>query len=239
MRVLQLERFARLAVPAAIAVTALNAQIQPSDLLQLHVAEYNALTTRNTYMITLQYSLMPVFLIYVPLMIALRHRMKDKIRRELVLWGGFAGVLLLGHFWAEDLWQQFNNVKYIETQLRHEINQLTHGSRYWCYEHVLAIQRGTGLVWWEWGAPVVALVLLILIVVYKQVEDRHELSLAKKSNDHTAEPPMLSHLWIERLGRIINYGGHILCIYLVGTLFVRVYMIMHLRLTMVGPNVCP
>jgi len=225
-----------LAVLAAIAGTRLWAQTQPPDLLQLHIAEYNALTTRDTYLITLQYSLMPVFLIYVPLLFALRHRMKDKIRRELVMWGGFAGVLMIGHLWAEDMWQQFNNVKYIENQLRGDISSITHTSNFWCYEHVLAVQRGTSLLWWEWGVPVIALIFLILIVVYKQVEDRQPIGNKSGDEDHVS---MLSPLWIKRSTRILNWSGHIVCFYLVGALFVKVFMIMHLRLTMVGPNGCP
>ena len=116
-------------VPEASYGVQLQTQPVPaSDVLQLHMAEYNALTTRNTYLITLQYSLLPALLIYAPLVTALRHRMTDPIRRELMMWGGLAGALFLGHLWAEDLWQQFNNIRYLETQVRPAITEITHAA---------------------------------------------------------------------------------------------------------------
>jgi hypothetical protein len=39
--------------------------------------------------------------------------MKDAVRRELVMRGGFAGILMMAHLWAEDQFQQFNNIRYL------------------------------------------------------------------------------------------------------------------------------
>jgi hypothetical protein len=56
-------RIIQFAVLANVTIALISAQASPSDLLQLHIAEYNALTTRNTYLMTLQFSLLPVILV--------------------------------------------------------------------------------------------------------------------------------------------------------------------------------
>jgi hypothetical protein len=203
-----------------IAATILRGQTAATNLLQLHIAEYNAITMRSTYMITLQYSLLPVFLIYVPVVFEFRRRMKDRIRRELTLWGGYAGILIFGHVWAENLWQQYNNIRYIETELRNDIEPLTSGSRFWCYEPFLAGQRGSGILWWEWVVPILSLVVFILIVVYNYIEDRQ------------------LNLWIGPTAKAVKYTGIILCVLLLCALFIKIFNTMELRVHMITSQVC-
>jgi hypothetical protein len=211
----------------SLAVSLSGQTVQSSYLIQLQIAEYNALTTRNTYLITLQYSLLPVLLIYVPLLIALRHQFKTPIKRTILLWGGFAGALLLAHLWAEDLWQQFNNIRYIEDKLRPEVTVMVGNPGIWCYEPFLNHQRGDSFQWWEWATPVVAAAVFILLVVYRRLE---------RVNPEVVQ---ISPRWYRCLAQTLEAGAYVICSYLVVALFFRVYQAMHLRFTMIAKNVCP
>lgn len=164
-----------------------------SDLIQLHIAEYNSLTTRNTYMITLQYSLLPVFLGYITIVFSLSRRTSQCV----VVWGGFIGAVLLGIFWAQVLWEQYNNLLYIESRLRPMAAALARSGKFWCYESYLAQRRGTGWLWTEWLAaitdPIVLVVLVVLraVVIHKQRQAEGTVRLGHGRHEiRVSRPPL-------------------------------------------------
>ncbi len=226
------QRMGLLAALLTVAAVALAAQLPQvnsgsSNLLQVYLSEYNTLTTRNTYLITLQYSLLPVLLIYVPLIAELRKRAMNPAKRELLTWGGFAGALVLAHLWAEDLWQQFNNIHYLETRLRPAVAALI-PNQFWCYEPFLRNQRGTAFQWGEWGVPVTALIIFIILILDKQYEKRQAVS--SESNMRIG--------WRRSLPWVFEVSGYVLCAYLIIALFFKIGATAELRLTMVSSIVC-
>src|SRR5437868_4189465 len=85
-------------------------------LIQLHIAEYQALTTRGSYWIILQASLIPIVPIYLAL--AVEVWKSGTIVREVVIWIAVAGLQLIGIVWGQTLVEGYNVVRYIECYLR-------------------------------------------------------------------------------------------------------------------------
>jgi hypothetical protein len=232
--------FPRIVIVLSVVATFSSAQ-SSDHLLQLQIAEYNTLTTRNTYLLTMQYSLLPVLLLYVPMLLALRHWTENMIIREVLIWGGFAGALVLAHLWAEDLYQQFNNVRYLETELRPQIAQSAGLPHFWCYEPYLSAQRGTAIQWWEWGVPVTAAIVFVIILLYKRAESGQSASesVKKFSVDREQRAVVLPLRWLElTTARVVNYGGIVTGLYLMYQLVVKVYLAVHVRLAMTSGGSC-
>jgi len=140
--------------------------------------------------------------------------------------------VVLAHLWAEDLWQQFNNVRYAETQLRIQIQGLFNSNGFWCYESYLHQQRGASFQWWEWGVPLLALVVLVVLIIDRQVEKQYPARSADADGGVTLAG------WTKNLRFAIEWSGYLVCTFLVITLFFKVSQAVQLRLAMVGDNTC-
>jgi hypothetical protein len=100
--------------------------------LQLYIAEYQVLSARSTNWTTLQYGLMPLMAAALALLIANWHRFSSGF-------GTWAAAILyqavmVAHLLV--LCMLFNNVKYIECELRPAIEHLV-GPGFWRYEHYM------------------------------------------------------------------------------------------------------
>ena len=93
-----------------------------TSLAQLHIAEYEALATRNSYLITLQYSLLPAAVLIVTLFAQMWSANKD--HNELLVWAVYASLLMVGIVWVDTLWEIYNNVWYVERELKPLISKL-------------------------------------------------------------------------------------------------------------------
>ena len=67
-----------------------NARYSPERLLQIHVAEYNAITNRSTYYITIAASFWPVLLLVLTILVAVW----NTLSHALLIWT--AGIVVLG-----------------------------------------------------------------------------------------------------------------------------------------------
>lgn len=120
-----------------------------SLLVQLHLAEYQALTTRNTYWITLQYGVWPILLLVLTLVAQVR----TSFNPELLVWG--AALIIQGGVLAyyASLYEIYNNIRYIETALRPLVEALVSSRRFWGYEPYVSRHRALSPSWWEnWPA---------------------------------------------------------------------------------------
>jgi hypothetical protein len=139
--------------------------------MSAYLAEYQAITTRNTYWLTLQYALFPI----LGAAIAVLAQMWDKFDKEpaistpshrVLIWLAIAlvNVIIIAH--TEVGWESYDNVVYLETRLRPQILLLLSGMDekrkhavigYETYKKEL---RGTGAMWWEIPGVAVSLALL-------------------------------------------------------------------------------
>jgi hypothetical protein len=117
-------------------------------LVNLHIAEYQALTARNTNWITLQFALWSILGIYV----AVLSQAFASIPRELVIWGSAIVVQMIGIALNFAGYEQYNTIKYIEENLRAQLECMIGKAQFWGYEAYLAGQRPKTpkSMWWEW-----------------------------------------------------------------------------------------
>ncbi len=106
--------------------------------LDLHIAEYEALMTRNTYLVTLQFSLWPILLLFFTLLA----QIWNSIDHGILIWSTGVALQLIGAAWVQLIWEQLNNIQYLESKVRPLIAASMHGSRFWQYESYLAYYRG-------------------------------------------------------------------------------------------------
>ncbi len=111
-----------------------------SALLELHVTEYNALTTRNNSWTTIQVGIWSLILLYVTVAstIYVYNWRPESHFRTYVFW--CSGVIIqlsiaVLNFTIQEI---YRNVPYIETVLRSSIQLLVGDSRFWQYESFLA-----------------------------------------------------------------------------------------------------
>ena len=138
-------------------------KVEAESSLGLHIAEYEALMTRNTYWTTIQFSVAPAIAIYLTLLITAWEAMKFinptadvRVYEKHLLWLSLLGAELFVLAGYNCVYEIYNNVKYIETNLRPEIDKLVASPRYWTYEKYLEGQRGVSFLVVEcWAAVAV------------------------------------------------------------------------------------
>jgi hypothetical protein len=130
-------------------------------LLDLHISEYSALTTRITYWIAIQYGLFG--LAGALLVFAVQEAGHVKLP-TLVLSSALVIEVLI---WAvlQTQYEIFNTAQYIEWQLKPKIAPLLRGGKFdnsfWGWEPYLKSQRGSGYIRFNWRwAPWFFVVLL-------------------------------------------------------------------------------
>jgi hypothetical protein len=150
-------------------------------LISLHVAEYQTMTTRCTYWITMQFALMPVIPIYLTLVAPLW--LKPDYNKGLLFWGSAFVLQIVGHVWNQTLGDQYATILYIERVLRPAIEKVLDSREFWFYEPYLArlrkarVSSVTTPEIWEFMIVALSTVLMLSIVVYvSQSEGRFLLS---------------------------------------------------------------
>jgi len=140
--------------------------------ISLHVAEFEVLMTRNTYWTTIQFSVAPAIAIYLTLLITAWESIKIVnpaaevgIYQKHFLWLALLGAELFVLAGYNCVYEIYNNVRYVETLLRPEIDQLVASPRYWQYEKFLEKQRGIPFFIVECWATVGILVAEVIIAV--------------------------------------------------------------------------
>jgi hypothetical protein len=139
---------------------------QCRSLLALHIAEYEALMARNTYLMALQSALWPVVILILTLGATLWVSEKIHIDRTLLIWIAVGALYVVGNYWADTLWDLYNNVAYIEHELRNRISADLGIDGFWGYEQYLARQRSLKTAPWELTTPGFGSIVVVLTTVY-------------------------------------------------------------------------
>src|SRR5438046_743090 len=123
------------------------------QLVSLHVAEYQTLTTRSTYWMTMQFGLVPVLGIFL----AFVAQAWSTFSHLKLVWSCVFVVEAVVVQWYQAGLEQYYNIRYIETTLRPKLVKLLGPSDFWAYETYLKSQRNNGsVVWWEYPPSVVS-----------------------------------------------------------------------------------
>lgn len=138
---------------------------QQPDILSLHVAEYEQLMTRNTYVIACQFSLAPLVLILLGLVVQGWLQSNRTIRGSILLWVGINLGLFISMIWADALWDMYNNIRYIQRELKIRVATVVGTAEFWDYETYQARLRGRSLLPWEWVVPAIGVVLLTALLI--------------------------------------------------------------------------
>jgi hypothetical protein len=133
-------------------------------LLQLHIAEYQALTTRGTNWLALEsgiWVLMVLFLAVLP-------PIWNFAPHDLLIWGGFGVLVMMLFVWSNMTYEHYNSVRYIERELRSMITALLGPARFWQYESYIKPTRPKTQPLWFEAAPAFAnFVVLGGIAIYR------------------------------------------------------------------------
>ncbi len=144
------------------------AEDERNALLQLCLAEYQALTTRCSYWIVLQIGLLPVVPVY--LVLAVTVWQSGVIIREVVLWTTLAGLQLIALLWAQTMIEQFAIVKYIECYLRRILETVVDGDLFWGYEPYLVMHRPVKSIYGGLSVPFLIVVVLAVTLICRLKE---------------------------------------------------------------------
>jgi hypothetical protein len=145
------------------------------DALGLHIAEYDVLMTRNTYWTTIQFSVAPAIAIYLTLLITTWESIKIVnptanigVYQKHLLWLAFLGTELFILAGYNCVYEIYNNVRYVETRLRPEVDKFVAPHSYWKYERFLEEQRGVSFLIMECWATV-AIVVAECVISIKEI----------------------------------------------------------------------
>lgn len=130
--------------------------------IQAHIAEYQALMTRNTHNITLQGIALPAILVSLSLLV----QKWGSFDRTLLTWSAVLVVQVLVFWTLTVQWEQYNNIRYIETRLRDAISELG-DAHVWGYERYLASQRRSHSQLWEQVPSGISLLVVVAGVLLR------------------------------------------------------------------------
>lgn len=139
-----------------------------NSLVQLHIAEYTALTTRGTYWITLQKSLIPASFLLLTLFAQLWTIIPD---HAALIWLAVIALEALCLLWYELLGELYKVILYIETNVKGPLTSIVLSTGFWNYEADLAKQREAKPVWWEWLYAVCVWLALMGIVFLRRFQE--------------------------------------------------------------------
>jgi hypothetical protein len=156
------------------------------ELLQLHLAEYEALTTRCTYFIAIHVGLWGVIVgigtfVYQEWL---------RTPNALAVWLGFTAIQAILQLWVTILEEQYLAVSYIENQLRHQVMAAVPGlpaRSFWRYEAVMSLRRMHENWWGEWIAPCVLAVVLAFFCFWRRTELLQSLESIRSPHPQLAE----------------------------------------------------
>jgi hypothetical protein len=134
-------------------------------LIQLHIAEYAALTTRASYWMVMQFGLLTAAPAIPVLGVYLHQMMSSAKAKSLVAWTTFVVLQVVGMLWANMMLEQFALVKYTECLLRRRIEALCQSADFWLYEPYLVRHRPVNPRWGNYcmvGAAIFVLAAFVL-----------------------------------------------------------------------------
>lgn len=133
----------------------------PESELQVHLAEYAALTTRCTYWLAFLVPIWTALIVFLTLVAVIWKELDPIIR----IWGTGLGAQAIVFMWFQTIEEQYIATDYILTEIKPHVSKLTGFSKFWTYESRSA-GRDDALNWWgEWICPFLTMVGLVIVLL--------------------------------------------------------------------------
>jgi hypothetical protein len=136
--------------------------------IDLHIAEYNALTTRSTYFINIQFVLLTALIAWI---IVIGNIWNTKLE-YLLNWALLIGAQLLGIINAIMIWESYCIISYIENDLKPKICNIIKNKTLWGYEPFLLKlrekkQTKISMIFIDFFGTIMAGIIIIATVIYR------------------------------------------------------------------------
>jgi hypothetical protein len=146
-------------------------------LIQLHAAEYQALTARATYFITIMAGIWPLMILYLAVVAQVVKSSNASFSESLkvilstptfvraaFVWGNLFVLQLMLLIYSQFLLEQYGIVLYLETGIRPLLRRLVGDAQFWRYEEFQKQLSRKISTYWEPTCPVaVGIVLLVIL----------------------------------------------------------------------------
>ena len=133
--------------------------------MELHIAEYEALMTRISYLLQVQYAFWPVALVIVAIAAQIWSSEWGQAHGWFIAWGTLASLIVIAFAWGRLLCELFQDVMYIEHKLRPRVEQLVGSAEFWLYEAFQHASRSSKMRFDELVSPIAATLLLAVMVL--------------------------------------------------------------------------
>lgn len=135
------------------------------SLIQVHIAEYAALTTKATYNIGFCTVIWGLLAGYVTLIV----NVWPRIKQSSIIWVNAAVIELLFIWVSMIIFDQYLSLLYIETELKPRLaTKLPKGEEYWGWERFVAKRRDNkAALLWEWGMSIGTGLLIISALIWR------------------------------------------------------------------------
>jgi hypothetical protein len=111
-------------------------------IADIHLSEYQAISSRLTYWVTLQFATYTVAVVFLGIF--------QTLTGIYAVWAGFFVLQLMAWAWLQTSCEIFMHVLYTEERLKPRIQRLVLNEPFWRYEPFLTEIRSKGFVWFEW-----------------------------------------------------------------------------------------
>jgi hypothetical protein len=138
--------------------------LSDEHLLQLRIAEYEALMARNSYLIQIQFAFWPAALVILAISAQVWTSPWGSKHGWGLTWCTFAGMLTIAITWAHTVRDMYHNISYIEQTLKPQISK-SHSAHFWGYEAYQRVRRGRKWLPEEMLVPFVACMNCLGLIV--------------------------------------------------------------------------
>jgi hypothetical protein len=130
--------------------------------IQLHIAEYNALTNRCTNVINMQTALLAVAVTWILIFVNLQ----NSIEYSFKIWWVFLGIVIIG--WVKSMlsYELYLMIHYIESFLKKRIKAIIGDVNFWNYEFFLKHKRSKAHILTSEVADVLILSIMFVLLIY-------------------------------------------------------------------------
>jgi hypothetical protein len=125
--------------------TAGSTHADKTDLLQLHVSEYQAIVARNSVWQSMQAGFVPLLLVFY----ALIAQLWSTVDHAVLAWLSLLVFELVSFVFGQTTLEVYDNVRYVETVLRPALKNLLGTDAFWMYERWVRPRRLKFAFWYE------------------------------------------------------------------------------------------
>ena len=142
--------------------------LSSSDMkeIDIHIAEYNALTTRCTYFINIQNILLTALIAWIVVIGTIWNSNFEYI----LTWSFLLGCHIIALINVNFSYEHYNIVRYIERDLKPKIKKLIANEIFWNYESYLVEERKNNNIWiivFEYLAVILSVLTIITICIFR------------------------------------------------------------------------